>query len=238
MNIALIGYGKMGQAIEKMATKRGHEIVLRISHENLNDFTKENLAKAGVAIEFTSPESALKNVLHSMEWGVPVVCGSTGWNEKLYLAKEKCLEVNSAMLQASNFSVGVNIFFEINKQLASIMNDWSEYDVSLEEIHHTQKLDSPSGTAITIAEEILENLKRKKHWSEHPKSAEDIAITAFREPGVPGTHVVKYASPIDTIEIKHTAHNRDGFALGAVLAAEYIQHRKGIFTMSDVLTNS
>lgn len=237
MNIALIGYGKMGQAIEKMATKRGHEIVLRISHENLNDFTKENLAKADVAIEFTSPESALKNVLHSMEWGVPVVCGSTGWNEKLYLAKEKCLEVNSAMLQASNFSVGVNIFFEINKQLASIMNDWSEYDVSLEEIHHTQKLDSPSGTAITIAEEILENLKRKKHWSEHPKSAEDIAITAFREPGVPGTHVVKYSSPIDTIEIKHTAHNRDGFALGAVLAAEYIQHRKGIFTMSDVLTN-
>ena len=238
MNIALIGYGKMGKAIETMAAQRGHEIVLRISHENIHDFTKENLAKADVAIEFTSPESALKNVLHSMEWGVPVVCGSTGWNDKLYLAKEKCLEVNSALLQASNFSIGVNIFFEINKQLASIMNDWPEYDVSVEEIHHTQKLDSPSGTAITIAEEILDNLRRKKHWSEEPKSDEDIAITAFREPGVPGTHVVKYNSPIDAIEIKHTAHNRDGFALGAVLAAEYIQHRKGIFTMSDVLSKS
>lgn len=238
MRIALLGYGKMGKAIEKIAAQRGHEIVLKISHENLEDFTKEKMAAADVAIEFTSPESALHNVLKSMEWGVPVVCGSTGWNDKVYLAKEKCLETNSAFLQASNFSVGVNIFFEINKQLASIMNDWSEYNVSMTEIHHTEKKDSPSGTAITIAEQILENLKRKQHWLEgEEQTNEDIAITALREPLVPGTHIVKYSSAIDDIEIKHTAHSREGFALGAVLAAEYIQRRKGIFTMRDVLTN-
>ncbi|KAA5532113.1 4-hydroxy-tetrahydrodipicolinate reductase [Taibaiella lutea] len=236
MKIALIGYGKMGKAIEKTAIERGHEIVLKIKRENLQDFNKENLSNADVAIEFTSPESALNNVVKSMEWGVPVVCGSTGWNNKLHIAKEKCLEVGSAFLQASNFSVGVNIFFEINKQLASIMNDWQEYDVKMEEVHHTEKKDSPSGTAITIAEQILENLKRKKHWIEgQPKSDDEISITAFREPNVPGTHVVKYVSAIDDIEIKHTAHSRDGFALGAVLAAEFVQHRKGIFTMSDVL---
>lgn len=238
MKIALIGYGKMGKAIEKVAIQRGHEIVLRISRsENPHDFTRENIAKADVAIEFTSPEAALNNVLHVMDWGVPVVCGSTGWNEKLYLAKEKCLEANVAFLQASNFSIGVNIFFEINKQLASIMNEWNEYNVSLEEIHHTEKKDAPSGTAITIAEQILENLKRKKHWVENKKPTDDdIEITAFREPNVPGTHVVKYSSDIDDIEIKHTAHSRDGFALGAVLAAEYVCHRKGIFSMKDVLT--
>jgi len=192
-----------------------------------------------IAIEFTSPESALENVLKLMEWGVPVVCGSTGWNNKLHIAKEKCLELNSAFLQSSNFSVGVNIFFEINRQLASIMNDWPEYDVRMEEIHHTEKKDSPSGTAITIAEQILENLKRKKHWIEGtPKSGNEISITATREANVPGTHVVKYTSPIDEIEIRHTAHNRDGFATGAVLAAEFLQHRKGIFTMSDVLTST
>lgn len=236
MKIALLGYGKMGKAIERIAIQRGHTVVLKIRRENLDDFTKGNMANADVAIEFTSPESALKNVVKSMEWGVPVVCGSTGWNEKMYIAKEKCLEVNSALLQTSNFSIGVNIFFEINKQLASIMNDWADYDVKMEEIHHTEKKDSPSGTAITIAEQILENLKRKKHWIEgEPKSSEDIAIAAFRESNIPGTHVVKYTSAIDDIEIKHTAHSRDGFALGAVLAAEYIQHRKGIFTMGDVL---
>lgn len=229
----------MGKAIEKTAIQRGHEVVLRINRsENPGDFTKENVAKADVAIEFTSPESALQNVLHLMEWGLPVICGSTGWNSKLHVAKEKCLEVNTAFLQASNFSIGVNIFFEINKQLASIMNDWAGYDVSLEEIHHTEKKDAPSGTAITIAEQILDNLKRKKHWREgHAKSEEDIVITASREANVPGTHVVKYTSDIDDIEIKHTAHSRDGFALGAVLAAEYIQYKKGIFTMHDVLTN-
>jgi len=237
MRIALIGYGKMGRAIENAAIQRGHEIVLKIRRENLDDFNKENMANADIAIEFTTPESALKNVVRSMEWGVPVVCGSTGWNEKLYIAKEKCLEVGSGFLQASNFSVGVNIFFEINKQLASIMNDWPQYNVMMEEVHHTEKKDSPSGTAITIAEQILENLKRKKHWIEgEPKSDDEIAITAFREPSIPGTHIVKYTSAIDDIEIKHTAHSREGFALGAVLAAEFLQHRKGIFTMSDVLT--
>jgi len=240
MNIALIGYGKMGKAIEKIALQRGHEIVLRISRSvNPQEFTAENLAKADVAIEFTSPESALENVTRIMEWGVPVVCGSTGWNRTLYLAKEKCLETGQAFLQASNFSIGVNIFFEINKQLAAIMNDWQEYDVRMEEIHHTEKKDAPSGTAITIAEQILENLKRKKHWVEGKAPAEDeIEIVALRQPDVPGTHSVTYTSAIDDIEIRHTAHNREGFALGAVLAAEYIRKRKGIFTMKDVLDQS
>jgi 4-hydroxy-tetrahydrodipicolinate reductase len=226
----------MGKAIEQIALKRGHEVILRIGRANQHEFTKGNLVMADVAIEFTTPESALENVIKCMDAGVPVICGSTGWNEHIYLAKEKCVTTNTAFLQASNFSVGVNIFFEINKQLASIMNDWPEYDVMMEEIHHTEKKDSPSGTAITIAEQILENLKRKKHWLEgDAKAGDEISIAAFREPDVPGTHVVKYTSAIDDIEIKHTAHNRDGFALGAVLAAEFIQHRKGIFTMSDVL---
>lgn len=237
MKIALIGYGKMGKAIEQVALKRGHEIILRIGRGNRHEFTKENLVLADVAIEFTGPESALENVLKCMDAGVPVICGSTGWNEHLYLAREKCVTVNSAFLQASNFSIGVNIFFEINKKLASIMNDWPEYQVTVSETHHTEKKDSPSGTAITIAEQILDKLKRKQHWTPDTPSGEDtVSIMAYRKEHVPGTHHVTYASAIDEIEITHTAHSREGFAFGAVLAAEFIQHRKGIFTMSDVLT--
>lgn len=237
MKIALIGYGKMGKAIEQVALKRGHEIILRIGRGNQHEFTKENLVLADVAIEFTTPESALDNVMKCMEAGLPVICGSTGWNEHVYLAKEKCVTTNTAFLQASNFSVGVNIFFEINKRLASIMNDWPEYEVKVEETHHTEKKDAPSGTAITIAEQILENLKRKERWELNNSSSENtVPIIAHREEHVPGTHTVTYSSPIDEIEIIHTAHSREGFALGAVLAAEFIQHRKGIFSMSDVLT--
>lgn len=236
MKIALIGYGKMGKAIEQIAVQQGHDVVLKISRSNIHEFTKEHLALVDVAIEFTSPESALFNVITCMEAGVPVVCGSTGWNETLYLAKEKCVITNTAFLQTSNFSVGVNIFFEINKQLASLMNDWPEYQVTVAETHHTQKKDAPSGTAITILEQILDNLKRKQHWTLDVSAAEDIIpVTAHRVENVPGTHNVKYTSAIDEIEIIHTAHSRDGFARGAVLAAEYLQHRKGIFTMRDVL---
>jgi 4-hydroxy-tetrahydrodipicolinate reductase len=237
MKIALVGYGKMGKAIEQVALKRGHEIILRIGRGNHHEFTKENLVMADVAIEFTTPESALENVMKCMDAGVPVICGSTGWNEHVYLAKEKCATTNTAFLQASNFSVGVNIFFEINKRLASIMNDWPEYEVKVEETHHIEKKDVPSGTAITIAEQILENLKRKERWElDKPSSENIVPIIAHREEHVPGTHTVTYSSAIDEIEIIHTAHSREGFASGAVLAAEFIQHRKGIFSMSDVLS--
>lgn len=240
MNIALIGYGKMGKAIEQVALQRGHQVTLRIGRSNLADFTKENLVLADVAIEFTSPESAPENVLRCLDAGVPVVCGSTGWNERLYLAKEKCAVSNGAFLHASNFSIGVNIFFEINKQLASLMNDWPEYAVTIEETHHTAKKDAPSGTAITLAEQVIDNLKRKQHWQldAAPEQEELVPIKAYREEDVPGTHRVSYRSAIDDIEIVHTAHSREGFALGTVLAAEFIQHRKGIFTMSDVLAGS
>lgn len=226
----------MGKAIEQVALKRGHDVVLKISRSNREMFTKEQLSAADVAIEFTNPEAALENVMTCLDAGLPVVCGSTGWNEHLYLAKEKCVAMDTAFLQASNFSIGVNIFFEINKQLASLMNDWPEYEVSLDETHHTAKKDAPSGTAITIAEQVIENLRRKKHWKlDATPEADIIPVTAHRRDEVPGTHVVKYSSEIDDIEIIHTAHNREGFALGAVLAAEFIRRRKGIFTMQDVL---
>ncbi len=237
MNIALIGYGKMGKAIEEIAEERGHQVVARITRTNYQEFTAQYLAGADVAIEFTNPESALENVSRCMDFGLPVVCGSTGWNKHLYLAKEKCLATNTSFLQASNFSIGVNIFFEINKQLASMMNDWPEYDVSLKEVHHTEKKDAPSGTAITLAEQILENLKRKKHWKPgQAGDADQFPIVSERMDHVPGTHHVRYSSAIDDIEIIHTAHSRKGFAYGAVLAAEFIRKRKGIFTMQDVLS--
>jgi len=236
MKIAIIGYGKMGKAIEQIAISRGHEIVLKINRDNLSEFSKENLALVDVAIEFSSPETALENVIKCMEFGVPVICGTTGWNDKLYLAQEKCTQTNSALLQASNFSVGVNLFFELNRHLAAMMTDWPGYDVSVEETHHTEKKDAPSGTAITILEQILEQVKHKNNWSLSGTADEEtIPVTAHRIAGVPGTHNVKYSSPIDEIEIIHTAHSREGFAQGAVLAAEFIQHRKGIFTMQDVL---
>lgn len=236
MKIALIGYGKMGHAIEQIAASRGHEIVLRIRTANKHELTRENLLRADVAIEFTRPEAARENVLHCLNAGIPVVCGTTGWNEGLDQAKDHALRMDTAFLQASNFSVGVNIFFEVNKLLASLMNDQPDYKVSIEETHHTQKKDAPSGTAITLAEQVLESLDRKKHWvKEKADSPDDFPIISHRIENVPGTHVVKYSSRIDDIEITHTAHNRDGFALGAVLAAEFIVNKKGIFNMKDVL---
>jgi 4-hydroxy-tetrahydrodipicolinate reductase len=236
MKIALIGYGKMGRTIERIAQQRGHEIVLRISSSNQNDLSKENLIKADVAIEFTNPESAFENVQKALQAGMPIVCGSTGWNDKLELAKEICIAHNAALLQSSNFSIGVNVFFEINSILARMMNAYPEYDVRIEETHHTHKKDAPSGTAISIAERILKNLNRKEIWVEtQPNDDNELSILAHRIDEVPGTHSVKYTSDIDDIELIHTAHNRDGFALGAVVAAEFLAEKKGVFNMKDVL---
>lgn len=236
MRIAIIGYGKMGHMIEEIALKRGHEIVLKINIENLEDFTKENLSKADVAIEFTGPSTAYENVKKCVEFGVPIVTGSTGWNDKLAEMKEYVQQQQGSFLHTSNFSVGVNIFFEVNKFLAKLMNEQPEYDVELREIHHTAKLDAPSGTAVTLAEQVLQHLPRKNKWvNEVSDKREELSIISERIDPAPGIHYVKYKSEIDDIEIIHTAHNRKGFATGAVLAAEYIHDKKGIFSMSDVL---
>lgn len=235
MNIALVGYGKMGKTIEEIANKRGHNIVLKISSSNLHELTPENLQKADAVIEMTQPEAAKENVLKCLKAGVPVTSGTTGWNTDIPEAQKAAEEYNTAFLFASNYSVGVNIFFEINKVLARLMNNQPDYDVKMEEIHHTQKKDSPSGTAITLANQVIDQLTRKTGWSEEEKADNILHITALREEGVPGTHAITYTSAIDDIEIKHTAHNRNGFALGAVLAAEFIAGKKGVFTMQDVL---
>lgn len=236
MNFALIGYGKMGMAIEEIALAKGHNIVLKINIDNLEDFTEANVKKADVAIEFSHPGSAFENVRKCLEWGVPVVCGTTGWLEKYEDAKQICLQNHSALLVTSNFSIGVNIFFEVNKRLAELMTQHSNYEVSMEEIHHTQKKDAPSGTAISLAEQILERVTRKKKWVNHlSNNADELEIISQRTDPAPGTHKVKYSSPIDDIEIIHTAHNRKGFAAGAVLAAEFIAGKQGIFTMKEVL---
>jgi len=236
MNIALIGYGKMGKIIEEIALQRGHKIVLKIDVDNAEDFTPENIAKADVAIEFTGPHSAYDNVKKAISFAVPLVCGSTGWLENLEEIKKLCAEKNGSFLYASNFSIGVNIFFEINKRLAALMAPHKDYEVSITEIHHTQKRDSPSGTAITIAEAVMENISRKKSWVNHiSDNADELEIISERIDPAPGTHKVKYSSAIDDIEIIHTAHSRMGFAAGAVLAAEYIHDKKGIFSMKEVL---
>jgi 4-hydroxy-tetrahydrodipicolinate reductase len=236
MKIALIGYGKMGHAIEEIALQRGHEIVLKVGIENVADNTIENIQQADVAIEFTGPEIAFDNVIKCLDAGVPVVSGSTGWLQRFEEAKAYCTEKNGALLYASNFSVGVNIFFAINKRLAELIAPHPEYNVSLTEIHHTQKKDAPSGTAITLAQGILRSLRQKKTWVNHPTSnQEELPIISERIDPAPGTHSITYTSDIDDIEIKHTAHNRKGFATGAVLAAEFLQNKKGIYSMSDVL---
>lgn len=236
MKLALIGYGKMGKAIEEMALHRRHEIVIKIDQPNLYEFTKENLAKADVAIEFTGPHSALENVRKCLEFGMPVVCGSTGWTEHLDEMKKLCAENFGAFIYSSNYSVGVNIFFEVNKKLAILMAAHKEYEVILEETHHTQKKDAPSGTAITLAEQILEHIKRKKQWvNDLSDNPEDLEIISQRIDPAPGTHSIKYSSAIDNIEIIHTAHNRKGFATGALLAAEFLKDRKGFFTIKEVL---
>ena len=236
MRIVLIGYGKMGKAIEEVALQRGHEIVLKIDQPNLDDFTKENLSRADAAIEFTSPHTAYENIKKCIEYGVPVVCGSTGWAERLDGVKKINEEKKGSFIYSSNYSVGVNIFFEINKRLAALMQPHKEYEVILEETHHTEKRDAPSGTAISLAEQILNSVRRKKQWvNKVSDDPHDLEIISKRIDPAPGTHSITYSSAIDDIEIIHTAHNRKGFATGAVLAAEFLKDKKGFFEMKDVL---
>jgi 4-hydroxy-tetrahydrodipicolinate reductase len=247
MKIALLGYGKMGKIIEKIATDRGHEIILKIDENNANELTVENLKKADAAIDFTTPDSVFGNIQTCFEAQTPIVVGTTGWYGQLQQVKNDCEKYNSALLYASNFSVGVNVFFHVNQVLAKLMNKYPYYEVQVEEIHHVHKLDSPSGTAMTIAEGIIENLDSKSEWVnvlQKNSGDEDeqidlvknnqVLIESLRIDSVPGTHTVIYDSEVDSIEFKHTAHNRAGFALGAVLAAEWIHGKKGFFTVKDM----
>ena len=230
MKIALLGYGKMGQIIERIAIERGHEIVLRKTSSN----SYEGLEQADVAIDFSVPDVAVQNITTAINQGIPVVSGTTGWLENYHGIVNLCKEKNAAFLYGSNFSLGVNIFFELNNYLAKMMAKFKEYNVSMEEIHHTHKLDKPSGTAISLANAII-NHSDKNNWAiENPK-ADDVFIDVKRIDEVPGTHSVFYTSEVDFIEIKHVAHNREGFALGAVIAAEWIIGKKGVFSMNDVL---
>ena len=240
MKIILIGYGKMGQTIEKIAQDKGHEIVGKIDKDNLSDLANYNANQADVAIEFTQPNSAVNNIKTCISNGIPVVCGTTGWLEKLPEIEAACAENKGAFFYASNFSVGVNIFFHLNKYLAKMMNPQSQYEMDVEETHHVHKKDAPSGTAITIAEGILENIDRKDSWKLEEEGGEEasdkeVGITSYRIDEVPGTHQVSYSCEIDSIEISHTAHSRQGFAQGAVLAAEWIVGKQGMFGMDDML---
>ena len=234
MDIALIGYGKMGRAIEAIALERGHRVVVTIDINNLDDFNRDNLQKTQVAIEFTSPKTAFGNIVRCLECGIPVVSGSTGWYGRLKEAEQICTAQNGSMLCTSNFSLGVNIFFELNRVLAKLMNHFPDYRTEIEETHHTQKLDAPSGTAITLAEGIIGEIPRIGAWELDSNKPGTISVHSIRKESVPGTHNVKYTSEIDDIEIIHTAHSRKGLALGAVLAAEYIHNKKGIFSMKDL----
>jgi 4-hydroxy-tetrahydrodipicolinate reductase len=242
MKIALLGYGKMGLIIERYALERGHEVVLKINLENQADLTIENLSKADIAIDFSAPDAAITNIYTCFEAKVPVVVGTTGWYGELQKVKNDCLDSNNTLLYGSNFSIGVNVFFHVNQVLAKLMNNFPAYEVQVEEIHHTQKLDSPSGTAMTIAEGIIDNLDRKEEWVnildghapvENLKQ-EQLLIASERVDQVPGTHTVVYSSEVDEIEFKHTAHSRAGFALGAVIAAEWLQDKHGFFNIADI----
>jgi len=230
VNIALLGYGKMGKTIEKIAVSRGHNIVLKID----KDTTNYDISQADVAIDFSVPSAAFSNLSKAINNNVPVISGTTGWLKDYDDIIRLCKERDGAFIYASNFSIGVNVFFELNKQLAKMMSNLDKYKVNLQEIHHTQKLDAPSGTAITLAEGIIDN-SNYKNWSLDKGDSETIQIEAKRIEDVPGTHIVSYDSNVDTIEIKHTAKNREGFALGAVIAAEWIIGKTGVFTMKDVL---
>lgn len=243
MRIALIGYGKMGKAIEAIALEKNqklgkeqYEIALKVDIHNRHLITTEELSQVDVAIEFTSPETAIDNIKWCFEANVPVVVGTTGWTKELNNIRQYAAENDKSFLFAPNYSIGVNIFFEINRQLAAIMNDYPEYDIDMLEVHHTEKKDSPSGTALFAALDVLKRVKRKDQWRNHASENQaTLPIISERTPDVPGTHVVRYFSPIDDIEIKHTAHNRTGFASGALLAAEWLVGKTGYYSMEDVL---
>lgn len=231
MKIALSGYGKMGKTIERIARDRGHEIVLKIAG-NIED---QDLSKVDIVIDFSVPDAAFKNITTCFQHQVPVVSGTTGWLKNYDEAIKICEEENSAFIYASNFSIGVNLFFELNQKLAKLMKDQKVYSVEIEEIHHTQKLDAPSGTAISLAQQIINNTS-KTGWKLEEAEENEIPIRALREENVPGTHTVSYVSSVDSLEIKHTAFSREGFALGAVIAAEWLMGKKGIYSMKDVIT--
>lgn len=235
MKIALIGYGKMGHVIEEIALARGHEIVCRIDANDQELFTSEAFASAQVAIEFTTPSTAVDNYKRAFAAGIPVVSGTTGWLDRMPEIEEECRN-GATFFYASNFSLGVNVFFALNRWLAAVMNRLDDYNVSLEEIHHIHKLDHPSGTAITLAQGVIENIDTLSRWSENEKDKDVLPITAIREGEVPGTHIVRYDSEVDSITIEHRAKSRRGFALGAVIAAEFTQGRKGFLTMNDMLS--
>ena len=236
MKIALIGYGKMGKTIERIALERGHEIVSVIDVDNTDDFESEAFKSADIAIEFTIPQVALSNYRRAFASGVAVVSGTTGWTEELPALKKEIATGGKTLFWSSNFSMGMNVFMAVNKYLATIMNQFPNYNVEMTEIHHTQKLDAPSGTAITLAEEILENLDRKTVWvKETETKPEEMAIKSIREGQVPGIHTIRYESEVDSIEITHDAKNREGLALGAVLAAEFTAGKKGLLGMEDML---
>lgn len=242
MKIALLGYGRMGKMIESIALDRGHEIVLIIDQDNNAELNLENLARADVAIEFSTPDAVMNNIGECIKAKTPLVVGTTGWYGHLQTVKDDCEAAGSTVMYGSNFSVGVNIFFQINQQVAKMMNKFSDqYDVGMEEIHHIHKLDSPSGTAITIAEDIIEEFEKKTEWvaikadddvTVHPPN--HLIIESYREGEVPGTHAVIYDSDVDRIELKHIAHGRQGFALGAVLAAEWLKGKTGFYSVKEM----
>lgn len=242
MKVVILGYGKMGQLIEKFAMKRGHEIFLVVDKYNRDSISASDIADADVAIDFSEPAAALDNIHLCFEANLPIVVGTTGWYEQLDEVKSICEDENQTMLYGSNFSIGVNVFFHVNKLLAKAMNPYKQYDVQVEEIHHIHKLDAPSGTAITIAEGILENTPAKTNWVNNVVDAgeeviakpDELLIESLRIEEVPGTHTVLYSSEVDQIEFKHTAHSRAGFALGAVVAAEWIQDKKGFYQVTEM----
>lgn len=236
MKIALIGYGKMGHIIEQIALSRGHEIVSVIDKDNQKDFTSEAFRMADVAIEFSAPAAACSNVRKAWEAGVPVVSGTTGWEKDLEILKHELLSNGKGLFWASNYSIGVNLFMKVNRYLAQLMNDYADYDVNMTEVHHIHKLDAPSGTAITLANDLLKAIDRKREWvlGEAAKSS-DLSIMAVREGEVPGIHTISYDSEVDTITITHSAKSRRGFALGAVMAAEFLCGKKGFYGMEDLL---
>lgn len=236
MNIAIIGYGKMGQEIEKIALKRNHKIVSIIDQENHWVEFADEIRKADVAIDFSTPSSVYNNIRNAFNNNLPIVVGTTGWKDRLPEIRTLCAKMDQSLIYSSNFSIGVNLFFELNKKLATLMKDYPEYDVNIEEIHHTSKVDSPSGTAIKLADDILNIIKHKSKWVNSEETEdEELQIESKRISNTPGTHIITYNSKIDSIEIKHTAHNRQGFAQGAIMAAEWIVNHKGVFTMKDVL---
>jgi len=238
MKIVLLGYGKMGKEIEKIALDRKHEIILKVDENNHSSITKEQLAAGDVAIEFSTPHTVEENIYKCFNANLPIVVGTTGWYDNFEKITADCKKGNHALFHATNFSVGVNLFFKVNKYLAELMNNYPDYNVSMEENQYIQKLNKPNGTVITFTDQWNGKIKRKNKWSIDPDSRQDdsaLFIEDKREGEVPGTHILKYTSAIDDIEIMHKAHNRKGFALGAVLAAEFLNKKKGIYTMEDII---